>query len=97
MSRKQAEPEALSEFVFANLATKADIAEIKGEIAGLDRRISSFKNEIVDLHGKLCKIDASFERIDRKFTLYFTAILFAVIFLNQDALAFIARLFRLIR
>ncbi len=121
-----AEAEALGEFVLSNLATKADIAEVKGEIADLrgelkgeiadlrgelkgeiadlrgeiakvEGKVAEARQDIADLRGELGKIDARFEKMDRKFTIYFTVILFTMIFLNQSALEFIARLFGLLK
>nr|BAL53548.1 hypothetical protein HGMM_F07C12C33 [uncultured Gammaproteobacteria bacterium]BAL54428.1 hypothetical protein HGMM_F15F08C04 [uncultured Gammaproteobacteria bacterium]BAL55757.1 hypothetical protein HGMM_F31D07C31 [uncultured Gammaproteobacteria bacterium] len=42
-------------------------------------------------------MEAALARMDRKFTLYFALILFAIVFLNQDALAFLARLLGRVR
>jgi len=55
------------------LATKAEIVELKGLI----------KTEIVTL--------------DRKFTIMFLIFLFTTVFVNQNALKFIAELFGLIK
>jgi len=76
--------------------------------AELYQNIAEVKQDIADLRGQLGKIDARFEklekdftvrfeRMDRKFTLFFMVILFTMILLDQDALAFLARLFGLIR
>jgi len=43
------------------------------------------------------KIEKELLRLDRKFTILFLILLFAIIFLNTDALEFLARLFCLIK
>lgn len=55
------------------LATKEDLAKLKG------------------------RIEACFERIDKKFTLLFAVTIFTVIFLNQNALEFLARILGLLK
>lgn len=43
------------------------------------------------------KIEKELLRLDRKFTILFLILLFTIIFLNRDALEFLARLFGLIK
>ncbi len=89
-----------------------NIAELDGKITSLrselHQSIAEVKQDIASLRGQLGEIDARFEklekdftvrfeRMDRKFTLFFMVILFTMILLDQDALAFLARLFGLIR
>jgi len=87
---------------------KGEIAQLDQRISGLKSEIAEVKGGTADLRGQLGGIDARFEKMEkdfsvrfehmeRKFTLYFTVILFTVIFFNQDALALLARLFGLIR
>lgn len=64
------------------LVTKADFAELRAEFVALRAEV---KAEIARLEYKL----------DRKFTLMFYTLLFVIIFLNQNALEFIAKLLRL--
>lgn len=45
----------------------------------------------------LAKVEARFERLDKKFSLLFAATIFTVIFLNQNALEFLARILGLIK
>ena len=43
------------------------------------------------------KIEKEILKLDRKFTILFLILIFAIIFLNKDALEFIARLFGLVK
>ena len=43
------------------------------------------------------KIEKEILKLDRKFTFLFLILIFAIIFLNKDALEFIARLFGLVK
>jgi len=76
-------------------------AELKEDIASTNARIDALraelKEDIAELRGELGRFEARFERLDRKYTLSTAIILFAIVFLNQDALAFLARLFGLMR
>lgn len=45
----------------------------------------------------IAKIGERFERMDKKFTLLFAVTIFAVVFLNQSALEFLARLLGLLK
>ncbi len=65
------------------LATKEDLAKLEG----------SLREDLAKLEGRM---DARFERLDKKFTVYFLVTIFTVIFLNQNALEFLARLLRLL-
>lgn len=62
------------------LATKADIAELKGDIRTVEQRLQTVKVEL-----------------DRKFTIMFVVLFFTIVFLNQNALEFLARVLGLIR
>ena len=65
-------------------------AEFYGEISRLEGKI---EKEILRLEGK---IENDILRLDRKFTVMFVVLFFTVIFLNQNALEFMARVLRLI-
>ncbi len=52
------------------------------------------KNDVVRLEGQIKNIKVE---LDRKFTIMFIILLFTTIFLNQNALTFIAQLFGLIK
>jgi len=69
----------MGEFVLANLATKADISEVK---AGIEELRAATKADLIAL--------------EKKFTVYFLVLMFTVIFLNQNALEFIAHLLGLV-
>ncbi len=73
------------------LATKEDLAKLQGSV----------KEDLAKLQGSvkedLAKIDARFERMDKKFTNLFLILMFTVIFLNQSALEFLARLIGLVK
>ena len=60
------------------LATKADMASLRGEIQA----------DLAKLQGY---VDTRFERLDKKFTLMFGVLVFLIIFLNQNALEFILK------
>ncbi len=77
----------LKEELTKELITKA---EFYGEIARLEGKI---EKEIVRLEGK---IENDILRLDRKFTIMFTVLFFTIIFLNQNALEFMAKVLRLI-
>ncbi|MFN3594880.1 MAG: hypothetical protein ACK4TK_09380 [Thiobacillaceae bacterium] len=64
------------------LATKEDSAKPEG----------SLREDLAKLERRM---DARFERLDKKFTIYFLVTIFTVIFLNQNALEFLAKLLRL--
>lgn len=66
------------------LATKADLAKVEG----------SLREDLAKLEGRM---DARFERMDKRFTLLFAVTIFTIIFLNQNALEFLARLLGLVR
>lgn len=60
------------------LASKADLAAVRAEIAALEARFEA-------------KIDARFNQLDRKFTIYFVVLAALIILLNRDALELIFR------
>ena len=66
---------------------KQDKAELLGKFDALYQKTEKDKAEL------LLKI----ERIDKKFTVYFSVLLFMIIFLNQNALEFIAKVLGLIK
>ncbi|MFN7065506.1 MAG: hypothetical protein ACK4OF_05110, partial [Aquificaceae bacterium] len=87
--------------------------EFYGEIGLLRQEIQTLRVELegkienarVELEGKIenvktelkAKIEEEILRLDRKFIIMFLILLFAIIFLNRDALEFIARLFGFIK
>ena len=62
------------------LATKADIALLKGDVKVVEQKIETAKAEL-----------------DRKFTIMFVILFFTIVFLNQNALEFLAKVLGLIR
>lgn len=84
MQRKQEAKQELRVELREELATKEDLAKLGGAL----------REDMAKLEGKM---EAKFERMDRKFTLMFAVTIFTIIFLNQNALEFLARLLGLIR
>ncbi|MFN3975774.1 MAG: hypothetical protein ACK4LT_01780 [Aquificaceae bacterium] len=77
------------------VATKGDIHLLKAELeARIEKEISSLE---VRMEKEISKLREDILRLDKKFTIMFLILLFAIIFLNKDALEFIARLFGLLR
>lgn len=68
----------------AEAATKADLDILRTELLG------KIEAEVLRLENKMASLD-------RKFTIMFMVLLFAIVFLNQNALEFIARVFGLIK
>jgi hypothetical protein len=66
------------------LSTKEDLAKLEGSV----------KEDLAKLEGTM---NARFERMDKKFTVLFMVTIFTVIFLNQNALEFLARIIGLIK
>jgi hypothetical protein len=66
------------------LSTKEDLAKLGGTI----------KEDLAKLEGSM---NARFDRMDKKFTVLFMVTIFTVIFLNQNALEFLARILGLIK
>ena len=75
--------------------------EAKAELRTELRDELATKEDLAKLQGAvkedLAKIDARFERMDKKFTNLFTIIMFTIIFLNQNALEFLVRVIGLIK
>ena len=75
--------------------------EAKAELRTELRDELATKEDLAKLQGSvkedLAKIDARFERMDKKFTNLFTIIMFTIIFLNQNALEFLVRVIGLIK
>lgn len=77
------------------LATKEDLVRAEGSLReDLVRVEGSLREDLAKLEGR---IEARFERLDKKFSLLFMATIFAVVFVNQNALEFLARLIGLIK
>jgi len=68
--------------------------EAKEELRVELRDELSTKEDLAKLEGAM---NARFERMDKKFTVLFMVTIFTVIFLNQNALEFLARIIGLIK
>ncbi|MEW6525863.1 MAG: hypothetical protein AB1444_04250 [Spirochaetota bacterium] len=85
--------------------TERDKAELTGKIDALFEKTERDKAELTGkidaLYQKTEKDKAEFilriERLDKKFSIYFAVLLFAIIFLNQSALEFIAKMIGIVR
>ena len=85
----------LTEELTKELITKA---EFYGEIRLIKQEIEALRQEMRTLKTELeAKIENEILKLDRKFTILFLILLFAIIFLNKEALEFIAKLFGLIK
>jgi len=73
------------------LSTKEDLAKLEGQMHQLH---AMTKADLAKLEGQ---IESRFERMDKKFTLMFAVTIFTVVFLNQNALEFLAKIFGLIK
>jgi chromosome segregation ATPase len=93
------------------LATKADVAELKGvfkaDIVRLEGEIQTVRQEIQTVRQEIQTVRQEIQTVrqeiktakvelDRKYTIMFLVLLFAIVFLNQNALEFIAKLLGLI-
>lgn len=84
------------------LSTKADVARLEGDMKAQLERLAGqikalgekFEGEVKGLRQEMQNIKIE---LDRKFTIMFIILLFSNIFLNQNALRFIAQLFGLIK
>ena len=62
------------------LATKVDIAELRGETKV-----------------EFARIDTRFEKMDKKFTIYFMAIIFTIIATNHDSITLLGKILGLVK
>lgn len=77
------------------LATKADIARLEGLLKGDVARLEGLINEqVARLAGEIKTLKVE---LDRKFTIMFLILLFSILFVNQNAIKFIAELLGLIK
>ena len=82
--RKLEAKEELKRELRDELTTKEDLAKLEG----------SLREDLAKLEGSLRK---DLAKLDKKFSMYFLATIFTVIFLNQNALEFLARILGLIK
>jgi hypothetical protein len=75
--------------------------EAKEELRVELRNELATKEDLAKLEGllreEIAKMDTRFERMDKKFTVLFMVTIFTVIFLNQSALEFLARILGLVK
>ena len=78
--------------------TEKDKAELSGKIEALFAKTEKDKAELNEkIENVKSEMLVRFEKMDKKFSLYFALLLFAIIFLNQNALEFIAKVIGIIR
>jgi hypothetical protein len=81
---------------------KQDKAELLGRIDALYEKTEKDKAELLGIMKQdkaelLGKIEIEITRLDRKFTIMFVILFFTIIFLNQNALEFLAKVLGLVR
>ncbi len=95
----------LRDELLKEIATKKELDALRGEIyakiESIDAKIDSVKNElnsrIESVRVELRKeIENMAPKLERRFTILFLILLFAIILLNRDALEFILKLLKLI-
>ena len=72
------------------MATKADLARVEAKLAG---EIQTVRQEIQTVRQEIQTVKVE---LDRRFMLMFTILFFTIVFLNQNALEFLARVLGLI-
>jgi hypothetical protein len=77
------------------LASKADLQVLRAEMQAMEERLEA---KIDKVRTELsAKIENEILRLDRKFTILFIILLFAVILVNQNALEFLLKVLGLIK
>jgi hypothetical protein len=77
------------------LASKADLQVLRAEMQAMEERLEA---KIDKVRTELsAKIENEILRLDRKFTIMFIILLFAVILVNQNALEFLLKVLGLIK
>ena len=78
--------------------TERDKAELSGKIEALFAKTEKDKAELNEkIENVKSEMLLRFEKMDKKFSLFFALLLFAIIFLNQNALEFIAKVIGIMR
>ncbi len=72
------------------MATKSDLARVEAKLAG---EIQTVRQEIQTVRQEIQTVKVE---LDRRFMLMFTVLFFTIVFLNQNALEFLARVLGLI-
>lgn len=77
---------------------KENLAGLKKDVDGLKAGLASQETKLESKFGQLdAKIESRFGRMEKKFTILFGVTIFAVLFVNQNALKVLARVLGLIR
>jgi hypothetical protein len=93
--RKLEAKEELKRELRDELTTKEDLAKLEGSLReDLAKLEGSLRKDLAKLEGSLRE---DLVKLDKKFSMYFLATIFTVIFLNQNALEFLARILGLIK
>ena len=87
------------------LASKADIQVLKTEIQAVRSEMQAMEQRLeakiekvrLELKEEILKLEHKLNIIDRKFTIMFIILLFAVILVNQNALEFLLKVLGLIK
>jgi len=78
----------------SELATKEDLLAVKEDLLAVKEDLLAVREDLAKLEGSLRE---DLVKLDKKFSMYFLTIIFTVIFLNQNALEFLARIIGLIK
>ncbi len=77
---------------------KQDKAELLGKFDALYQKTEKDKAELLGIMKQdKAEINLRIERLDKKFSIYFAALFFIVIFLNQNALEFLVKIIGLVK
>ncbi|MCU0428048.1 MAG: hypothetical protein MUF71_20745 [Candidatus Kapabacteria bacterium] len=96
----------LREDLLKELASKAELMQVKTELQGaVTATREELRGEIKALREEMrgefkavrTEIDLKIERLDRKFSILLTMILFAIIITNQNSLTFILKVFGILK
>jgi ABC-type phosphate transport system auxiliary subunit len=80
------------------LASKADLLALKAEMQAMEAKLEAKIEKVrSELKEEIFKLEHKLNIIDRKFTIMFIILLFAVILVNQNALEFLLKVLGLIK
>ena len=80
------------------LASKADLLALKAEMQAMEAKLEAKIEKVrSELKEDIFKLEHKLNIIDRKFTIMFIILLFAVILVNQSALEFLLKVLGLIK
>ncbi|MEJ5301645.1 MAG: hypothetical protein WHS38_11715 [Thermodesulforhabdaceae bacterium] len=98
--------EELKTELLREVPTKLELENVRIELIGkINELYARMERDKAELLGKtekdkaelLGKIETEITRLDRKFTIMFVVLFFTIIFLNQNALEFLARVIGLVK